>query len=65
MDEWNRNFLPDVGPLIHVKTPTESESVRVETGAESGDEISGTFLLLVKSTDLVSSDSYRQFTMIL
>ncbi|PLW38145.1 hypothetical protein PCANC_14171 [Puccinia coronata f. sp. avenae] len=35
-----RNFLPDVGPLIHVKTPTESESVRVETGAESGDEIS-------------------------
>lgn len=35
-----RNFLPDVGRLIHVKTPTESASVRVETGAESGDEIS-------------------------
>jgi len=35
-----RNFLPDVGRLIHVKTPKESESVRVETGAESGDEIS-------------------------
>ncbi|KAA1115771.1 hypothetical protein PGTUg99_031310 [Puccinia graminis f. sp. tritici] len=35
-----RNFLPDVGPLIHVKTPKESKSVRVETGAESGDEIS-------------------------
>ncbi|WAR61631.1 hypothetical protein PtB15_12B321 [Puccinia triticina] len=35
-----RNFLPDVGPLVHVKTPAESNSVRVETGAESGDEIS-------------------------
>ncbi|POW15244.1 hypothetical protein PSTT_02291 [Puccinia striiformis] len=35
-----RNFLPDVGSLIHVKTPAESKTVRVETGAESGDEIS-------------------------
>ncbi|MBW0489824.1 hypothetical protein O181_029539 [Austropuccinia psidii MF-1] len=35
-----RNFLPDVGKLIHVKTPQENDSVRVETGAGTGDEIS-------------------------
>lgn len=37
----DRNFLPDVGTLVHVRTPKESASVRVETGAEAGDEISG------------------------
>ncbi|GAA6007731.1 hypothetical protein JCM11491_003945 [Sporobolomyces phaffii] len=34
------NFLPDTGTLLHVKTPKESEYVRLETGFEAGDEIS-------------------------
>ncbi|GAA5953643.1 hypothetical protein JCM3765_006924 [Sporobolomyces pararoseus] len=34
------NFLPDTGMLLHVKTPKESEYVRLETGFEAGDEIS-------------------------
>ncbi|KAG0140050.1 hypothetical protein CROQUDRAFT_111335 [Cronartium quercuum f. sp. fusiforme G11] len=37
---FRRNFLPDVGTLTHLKTPNESESVRVETGVDVGDEIS-------------------------
>ncbi|KAG0336407.1 Methylcrotonoyl-CoA carboxylase subunit alpha, mitochondrial [Podila humilis] len=36
----NNNFLPDVGPLIHVQTPEASSSVRLETGFVQGDEIS-------------------------
>ncbi|KAG9324441.1 hypothetical protein KVV02_004461 [Mortierella alpina] len=36
----NNNFLPDVGPLLHVQTPEPSESVRLETGFVQGDEIS-------------------------
>ncbi|KAH9810266.1 carbamoyl-phosphate synthase L chain, ATP binding domain-containing protein [Melampsora americana] len=35
-----RNFLPDVGKLLHLSTPKENESVRVETGVDVGDEIS-------------------------
>lgn len=35
-----RNFLPDVGKLLHLSTPQENESVRVETGVDVGDEIS-------------------------
>ncbi|GAA5938641.1 acetyl/propionyl/methylcrotonyl-CoA carboxylase subunit alpha [Sporobolomyces koalae] len=34
------NFLPDTGTLLHVKTPQESQYVRLETGFEAGDEIS-------------------------
>ena len=34
------NFLPDVGQLTHVKLPQTSETVRVDTGFGSGDEIS-------------------------
>ncbi|PWN50707.1 hypothetical protein IE53DRAFT_343626 [Violaceomyces palustris] len=34
------NFLPDVGTLRHVKLPSLSENVRVDTGFDSGDEIS-------------------------
>ncbi|GAA5877912.1 hypothetical protein JCM16303_000279 [Sporobolomyces ruberrimus] len=34
------NFLPDTGTLLHVKTPKESDYVRLETGFEAGDEIS-------------------------
>ncbi|KAF9585653.1 Methylcrotonoyl-CoA carboxylase subunit alpha, mitochondrial [Lunasporangiospora selenospora] len=36
----SNNFLPDVGPLLHVRTPEASESVRLETGFVQGDEIS-------------------------
>ncbi|KAI8457289.1 carbamoyl-phosphate synthase L chain, ATP binding domain-containing protein, partial [Phakopsora pachyrhizi] len=35
-----RGFLPDTGLLIHLRPPQENEFVRVETGVESGDEIS-------------------------
>ena len=34
------NFLPDVGLLRHVRLPETSSTVRVDTGFESGDEIS-------------------------
>ncbi|KDN37907.1 hypothetical protein K437DRAFT_228968 [Tilletiaria anomala UBC 951] len=34
------NFLPDVGLLRHVRLPPTSETVRVDTGFGSGDEIS-------------------------
>ncbi|CAG8483519.1 6012_t:CDS:10 [Ambispora leptoticha] len=36
----DNNFLPDIGPLIHLHTPQSSSTVRLETGFEQGDEIS-------------------------
>ncbi|CAB4390730.1 unnamed protein product [Rhizophagus irregularis] len=33
------NFLPDTGPLLHLRTPSPSPNVRIETGFEQGDEI--------------------------
>lgn len=45
------NFLPDTGLLRHVKPPAVSSNVRMETGFETGDEISVSHLfpLLVDS----------------
>lgn len=34
------NFLPDVGPLIHLSTPEPSSDIRVETGVLQGDQVS-------------------------
>ncbi|TPX41099.1 hypothetical protein SeMB42_g04279 [Synchytrium endobioticum] len=36
----NNNFLPDVGPLLHLRTPSPSASIRVETGVRQGDAVS-------------------------
>ncbi|CAG8519324.1 15020_t:CDS:10 [Acaulospora morrowiae] len=36
----SNNFLPDIGPLLHIRTPQLSQNVRLETGVEQGDEIS-------------------------
>lgn len=33
------NFLPDVGPLLHVSTPVKSEAVRLEEGFKEGGTI--------------------------
>ena len=33
------NFLPDVGPLLHISTPSLSEAVRLEEGFKEGDAI--------------------------
>lgn len=33
------NFMPDVGPLLHLTTPAPSESVRLEDGFEAGSHI--------------------------
>ncbi len=35
-----RNFLPSVGRLVRYLPPDESETVRVDTGVEEGDEVS-------------------------
>jgi hypothetical protein len=34
-----RGFLPDTGPLLHVRPPTLGPAVRLETGFGTGDEI--------------------------
>lgn len=33
------NFLPDIGPLLHISTPTPSSSVRLEEGFLQGSNI--------------------------
>ncbi|OMJ11844.1 Methylcrotonoyl-CoA carboxylase subunit alpha, mitochondrial, partial [Smittium culicis] len=33
-------FLPDIGNLVFMKTPVESQNVRIETGVKQGDDIS-------------------------
>jgi 3-methylcrotonyl-CoA carboxylase alpha subunit len=34
------NFIPDSGKLLHLKTPPQSETVRVDAGFVAGDEVS-------------------------
>ncbi|KAK0086458.1 hypothetical protein PV325_003172 [Microctonus aethiopoides] len=33
-------FLPGAGPLLYIRTPDQTENVRVETGVRQGDEVS-------------------------
>jgi propionyl-CoA carboxylase alpha chain len=35
-----RNFMPSIGRLTHYQAPTESDTVRVDTGIEEGSEVS-------------------------
>jgi 3-methylcrotonyl-CoA carboxylase alpha subunit len=35
-----KNFMPDTGSLIHLKTPEATDDVRIETGVIQGDEVS-------------------------
>ncbi len=39
-EDADRNFLPSIGRLDHLRTPAESAHVRVDTGVRQGDEIS-------------------------
>lgn len=34
------NFIPDSGPLLHLRTPTPSPTVRIDSGFIAGDEVS-------------------------
>lgn len=36
----SNGFLPDTGPLLHLSTPAQSDSVRIETGVRQGDAVS-------------------------
>ena len=38
-EDPSREFLPSIGRLMHLVPPTESASVRVDTGVRQGDEI--------------------------
>ena len=38
-EDPDKGFLPSTGRLVHLITPAESDSVRVDTGVEQGDEI--------------------------
>jgi 3-methylcrotonyl-CoA carboxylase alpha subunit len=38
-EDPSREFLPSIGKLVHLVAPSESASVRVDTGVRQGDEI--------------------------
>ncbi len=38
-EDPDRGFLPSTGRLLHLRTPQESECVRIDSGVEEGDEI--------------------------
>jgi 3-methylcrotonyl-CoA carboxylase alpha subunit len=39
-EDPERDFLPSIGRLEHLRTPTESPHVRIDTGVRQGDEVS-------------------------
>ncbi|KAK4895970.1 hypothetical protein LTR27_006141 [Elasticomyces elasticus] len=39
-EDPSMNFTPSTGTLLHLKTPVESESVRIDAGFVQGDEVS-------------------------
>ncbi|KAI8923457.1 carbamoyl-phosphate synthase L chain, ATP binding domain-containing protein [Entophlyctis helioformis] len=36
----DKNFMPDTGRLVHLRTPNATNDVRIETGVRQGDEVS-------------------------
>ncbi len=38
-EDPSRDFLPSIGPLVHLRQPRESAHVRVDTGVRQGDQI--------------------------
>ncbi|KAL1934018.1 hypothetical protein VTP01DRAFT_6200 [Rhizomucor pusillus] len=60
----SNHFLPDTGPLYSVRTPPNSEDIRVETGFTQGDQISVHYdpmiaKLVVRGQD--RNDALRRF----
>lgn len=39
-EDPSMNFIPSTGKLLHLRTPTETESVRIDAGFVEGDEVS-------------------------
>ena len=39
-EDPERGFLPSTGTLAHLRLPTPSEAIRIETGVEAGDRVS-------------------------
>ena len=39
-EDADRDFLPSIGRIVHLRTPSLSEDVRIDTGVRAGDEIS-------------------------
>ena len=39
-EDPNRDFLPSIGRLRHLRTPSESANVRIDSGVRQGDEVS-------------------------
>ena len=39
-EDPDRDFLPSIGRIVHLRTPSLSEDVRVDAGVRAGDEIS-------------------------
>lgn len=39
-EDPENNFMPGAGPLLSLQTPEPSETVRIETGVQTGDEVS-------------------------
>jgi len=39
-EDPDQKFLPSTGRLLHLRTPTETSSVRIDAGFEEGDEVS-------------------------
>lgn len=39
-EDPSMNFIPSTGKLLHLRTPAESESVRIDAGFVQGDEVS-------------------------
>jgi len=39
-EDADRGFLPSIGRIAHLRTPSESGEVRIDTGVRAGDEIS-------------------------
>ena len=39
-EDPDRDFLPSIGRIVHLRVPPQSDDVRVDTGVRSGDEIS-------------------------
>ena len=56
-EDPDKGFLPSTGRLVHLVPPQESDSVRVDTGVEQGDEITPYYDPMNRQADRLGSRS--------
>lgn len=58
-EDPDKGFIPDSGRLLHVRTPAETDDVRIDAGFAAGDEVSAHYDPMIAKLIVRGSDRYE------